>query len=102
MSQEMLIYFTRIAQSQKKSIDQVLAMYFEQPQAPKAETRNERIAGNRAKLEFKDASGQWLDMDFVKESGVWKMTLSSQPQQQQRPQANAQAARPPQPSAPQR
>lgn len=103
MSEEMLVYFGRIGQARKMTLDQVLSNYFEQPQAPKAETRNVRIAGNRAKLEFKDVSGQWLDMDFVKEGGVWKMTFSNQPrQQQQRPQGGVQAPPPQTSPAPQR
>ena len=76
MSREMTAYFTEMGKTQKKSLDQVLALLVEQPQAPTAETRNERISDDRAVLEFKDASGKWLPMDFVKEDGGWKMALS--------------------------
>ena len=76
MSSEMVAYFTELGRAQKKSLDQVLALLVEQPQAASAETRNQRISGDRAVLEFKDASGKWLPMDFVKEDGSWKMALS--------------------------
>ena len=76
MSSEMVAYFTELGRTQKKSLDQVLALLVEQPQAAAAETRNQRISGDRAVLEFKDASGKWLPMDFVKEDGSWKMALS--------------------------
>jgi predicted lipid-binding transport protein (Tim44 family) len=76
MSKDMLAYFTEVGRSQRKSLEQALALLVEQPQAAAAETRNQRINGDRAVLEFKDASGKWLPMDFVKEDGAWKMTLS--------------------------
>ena len=88
MSRDTLTYFAEIGKAQKKSLDQTLALLVEQEQAPKAETRNERINGDRAVLEFKDASGKWLPMDFVKEDGVWKITLSKvAPQKGKQPAA---------------
>ncbi|CAN5405895.1 hypothetical protein BH20ACI2_BH20ACI2_09370 [soil metagenome] len=47
----------------------------EKPQAPTAEVRNEKITGDRATIEYLDEYGNWSPMEFVKEDGVWTLTI---------------------------
>ena len=58
-----------------KSIDDMLRELTQQPQAPSAEARNEKINGDRATIEYLDEKGAWHPMDFVKENGEWKMSI---------------------------
>ena len=37
------------------------------------EIRNEKIEGDRASIEFKDAFGRWDTVFFVREDGAWKI-----------------------------
>jgi hypothetical protein len=37
------------------------------------EFRNEKIEGDKATLEVKDAYGQWKPVPFVREEGIWKI-----------------------------
>jgi cytoskeletal protein RodZ len=76
MSRELIQYFTQLAQSNGSTLDKALSHLVKQPQAPAAETRNVRINGDHAILEYKDRDGKWLEMDFKKEGGGWKMALS--------------------------
>ena len=75
LSKEILEFFTEIGKMEKKSLDDMLLELCEKPQAPTAEARNEKITGDRAMIEYKDEEGEWKEMDFVKESGEWKLTL---------------------------
>lgn len=75
LSKEILEFFTEMGKVEKKSLDQMLEDLAQKPQASVPETRNEKITGDRAILEFKDDKGEWSEMDFVKEDGGWKLTL---------------------------
>ncbi|NOT46270.1 MAG: hypothetical protein HOP17_00775 [Acidobacteria bacterium] len=75
LSKEILEFFAEMGKLEKKSLDEMLVGLAEKPQAGAAETRNEKITGDRAVLEFKDEKGEWSEMDFVKEDGGWKLTL---------------------------
>ena len=76
MAKDILEFFEIIGEEDKKSIDDMLKDLADRPQADKPETRNEKINGDKATLEYLDEDGQWQTMDFVKEDGVWKLTLA--------------------------
>jgi hypothetical protein len=73
MSKDALEFFTMMGDS--KSPDEGLRQLMERPQAATAETRSEKINGDKATLEFLDEKGDWEPMDFVKEGGDWKLTI---------------------------
>lgn len=75
LSKEILEFFSEMGKVQNKSLDAMLLELCEKPQTPTAEARNEKITGNRAIIEYKEPSGEWKEMDFVKEGGEWKLTL---------------------------
>src|SRR5215204_5434923 len=75
LSKDALEFFTTVAEADKKTVEEVLKQMTERPQAPRADTRNEKITGDRATLEYLDENGKWKTMDFVKEGGDWKLTL---------------------------
>jgi hypothetical protein len=58
-----------------KTIDDALLQMTETPQAATDESRNEKITGDTATIEYPDAQGKWKTMDFVKENGEWKITM---------------------------
>ena len=73
MSKDALEFFTMMGDG--KSPDEGLKQLMERPQAATAETRNEKINGDKATLEYLDEKGNWGPMDFVKEGGDWKLTI---------------------------
>ena len=78
MSQDILEFFEIVAESEteggkKKSVDDVLMELCEKPLPPKPDTRNEKIKGDRATLEYLDEEGEWSTMDFDKVDGMWKL-----------------------------
>ena len=75
LSNEILEFFGQMGRARGKSLDDGLRELVEKPQFPTAESRNEKITGGRAVLEFKDENGKWQEMDFVNENGGWKLTL---------------------------
>lgn len=74
-SKEALDFFAEVSKIDGKTLDENLKQLVEKPQASTAESRNEKINGDRATLEYLDESGNWLTMDFVKEGGEWKLTI---------------------------
>ncbi len=76
MSKDILEFLADIAKDDKKTLDDQIKEIFDSPQAKTAEARNEKITGDKAQLEYLDDKGDWKTMDFVKEEGVWKMTLA--------------------------
>jgi hypothetical protein len=64
---------------EKKTLDDMLKELTEKPQAATAETRNEKINGNRATLEYLDEEGKWDVMDFTKEGNEWKIDIPKGP-----------------------
>ena len=75
MSKEVLEFLSMMGEADKKSLDDMIKEIFVKPQAAKPESRNEKISGDRASVEYLDEEGDWSTMDFVKEDGVWKMSL---------------------------
>lgn len=78
MSKDIMEFFTEISGlgEKKQTVDEILMELCEKPQAPTAETRNEKINGDKATLEYLDEKGGWSTMDFLKEDGVWKLTIA--------------------------
>ena len=74
-AKDALEFLTEIAKAENKTIDEQLKELADRPQAATAETRNEKIAGNRATLEYLDERGNWATMDFSKEGNDWKIDL---------------------------
>lgn len=75
LSKDAIGFLTDIGNTEKKSLDDQLRGLAETPQAATAETRNEKISGNRATLEYLDETGKWTEMQFVKEGNEWKIDL---------------------------
>ena len=73
MSQDILDFLKMMGEADKKSLDETLKELCESPQATTNESRNEKITGDRATLEYLDASGSWRSMDFEKVGSDWKM-----------------------------
>ncbi len=74
LSKDALEFFSVMSEP-GEPIDKALLQMTETPQAATDESRNEKINGNRATLEYPDAQGKWKTMDFVKEDGEWKITF---------------------------
>jgi hypothetical protein len=75
LSKEALDFLTEMGKEEKKTLDDQLRALAEKPQAATAETRNEKINGDRAMLEYLNEKGTWSTMDFVKEGNDWKIGL---------------------------
>lgn len=76
LSKDILEFFEMVGKEEKKSVDDMLKELAERPQAATAETQNEKINGDKATIEYLDENGRWSPMDFVKEDGIWKLTLA--------------------------
>jgi hypothetical protein len=72
-SKEMLLIFSVIGESDNKTVEDELKEMAGEPQASTDESRNEKIAGDMATLEYPDAKGKWKIMNFVKEGSDWKL-----------------------------
>ena len=59
-----------------ESLDDMLKEMVDEPQAPTAEVRNEKINGDTATIEYLDAKGGWSKMGFVKVGSDWKLNIS--------------------------
>ncbi|MEO8041980.1 MAG: hypothetical protein ABI646_05135 [Acidobacteriota bacterium] len=75
MSKDVIEFLTMIGKEEKKTLEEEIATMFDRPQAKTAETRNEKISGDRATIEYLDEDGKWKTMDFVKEGADWKLSL---------------------------
>lgn len=75
LSKEALDFLTEMGKEEKKTLDDELRELAERPQAATAESRNEKINGDRATLEYLNEKGTWSTMDFVKEGNDWKIGL---------------------------
>ncbi len=75
MSKDVIEFLTMVGKEEKKTLDDEIATMFDKPQAKTPETRNEKISGDRASLEYLDGDGKWKTMDFQKENGIWKMSF---------------------------
>ena len=78
-SKEILEFFAEVSKADNKNVEDALKELVEQPQAPTDASRNEKINGNKATLEYQDEKGEWKTMDFVKEGDDWKMTIPGGP-----------------------
>ncbi len=47
------------------------------PDQKTAEFRNQKVDGDKATLEMKDAGGIWNTVNFVREEGIWKLDKQS-------------------------
>jgi hypothetical protein len=75
LSKEALQFLTEVGKDEQKTLDDQLKALADRPQAATAETRNEKITGDRATLEYLNEKGNWVTMDFVKEGSDWKIGL---------------------------
>ena len=75
MSKDVIEFLTMIGEEEKKTLDEEIATMFDRPQAKTPETRNEKISGDRATIEYLDGDGKWKTMDFEKEGADWKLSL---------------------------
>ena len=72
LSKDALKFFTMMGDGKTENGLKQLA---DSPQAKTAESRNEKINGDKATLEYLDEKGGWSPMDFVKEDGSWKLDV---------------------------
>lgn len=75
MSKDIQEFLTMMGEEEKKSLDDMIKEMCDKPQADKAESRNEKIKGDRAELEYLDETGKWKTMDFEKIDGKWLMSF---------------------------
>lgn len=73
LSKEALEFLTDVGKAENKTLDDMLRDLAARPQAPTAQTRNEKINGNSATLEYLNEKGEWARMDLVKEGNEWKI-----------------------------
>ncbi|MEP6902580.1 MAG: hypothetical protein ABJA66_12565 [Actinomycetota bacterium] len=76
LAKDALDFFTEMSKVDGKTLDDGLKEIVAGKQAPTAETRNEKIDGAKATLEYLDEKGGWSPMDFVKEGKDWKVTIA--------------------------
>jgi len=75
MSKELLEKIGKVAKEGNQTVDEWLSNNIDSIRSSMtSETRNEKIEGDRATLEFKNSQGDWRPQHFVKEDGVWKMS----------------------------
>ena len=75
MSKDVLDFLTDIGKEEKKSLDDEIKDMFDRPQAKAPEFKDEKITGDTATLQYKDETGEWRTMDFVKDGSDWKLTI---------------------------
>lgn len=75
MSADIKEFLTMMGEAEKKTLDDMIKEMCDKPQADKAESRNEKITGNRAELEYLTEKGDWKVMDFEKVDGKWLLTF---------------------------
>lgn len=77
MSKDSLEILEAAASEKKMTLDDLLTKQFfpNTPMPAAFEQRGEKITGDKATTEMKDEKGEWSPMIFVKEGGVWKVSL---------------------------
>jgi len=72
-------FLTMIADTEKKTLDDQLKALADGKQGPSDASRNEKINGDKATLEYLDVNSKWVTMDLVKEGNDWKISLPKGP-----------------------
>ncbi len=85
LSKDVIEFLEMMAEVEKKTLNDQIAEMFLRPQAKTAETRNEKIKGNRATIEYLDEEGNWDIMDFVKDGQDWKLALPDKDSPENKP-----------------
>lgn len=77
MSKDSMEILNAAASEKKMPLDDLLDKeFFVNAAMPaKLEQHSEKIMGDKASVEMKDDKGEWSPMTFVKEGGVWKVSL---------------------------
>ncbi len=77
MSKDSMEILNAAAAEKKMTMDDLLdkEFFINAAMSSKLGQRNEKITGDKATLELKDDKGEWSPMTFVKEGGVWKVSL---------------------------
>ncbi len=77
MSKDSMEILNAAASEKKMTMDDLLdkEFFINAAMPAKLEQRNEKITGEKATTEMKDDKGEWSPMTFVKEGGVWKVSL---------------------------
>lgn len=75
-SKDMFEFFEILGGDKPNAVDEGIKELVETPQGPSDDTRNEKITGDTATVEYIDQKGEWKTMDFVKEDGSWKLTIA--------------------------
>lgn len=79
VSKKTLEVMTKDAAKENKTIDDSIKDMSKDAPSSFPETRNEKIDGDKAKLEFKDDKmDRWQTASFVKENGEWKIALADE------------------------
>lgn len=79
MSKDILEFMTEMAKMENKTLEDLLTEMSKDPQADKPETRNEKITGETATIEYREKDGSWKTLDYVREGSEWKMTIGKDP-----------------------
>jgi hypothetical protein len=80
VSKKTLEIMTKDATKENKTLDDMIRDTVKGAPSTFPETRNEKIDGDKAKLEFKDDKmDKWQPMSFVKENGEWKLAVVDEP-----------------------
>lgn len=75
IAKDMFEFFEILGEGKENPVDAGLKELCEMPQGPTDEVRNEKITGDKATLQILDKDSKWITADFVKEDGIWKMTI---------------------------
>jgi preprotein translocase subunit SecD len=76
ISKDMYEFFEMIGEGKPNPLDDGIKEICNEPQGTSDEVRNEKISGDKATLQIQNPKGEWITADFVKEDGVWKMTVA--------------------------
>lgn len=76
ISKDMFEFFEMMGDNKPNAVDDGLKELVETPQGASDESRNEKITGDTATLQYLDKAGVWKTMDLVKENGGWKLTIA--------------------------
>jgi flagellar basal body L-ring protein FlgH len=80
VSKKTLEEMTKEAAKENKTLDETIKETIKDSPSSFPETRNEKITGDKATLEFKDDKMErWNKASFVKEDGGWKLALADEP-----------------------